>query len=414
MPLPMIREFMRREAAGGIVLMFSAFLAILVANSPLHEAYNSFLHVHFQIGFAHDSASMGDIFGFSKPLVLWINDGLMALFFLLVGLEIKREVIVGELSSLSRASLPAIAALGGILFPVLIFYLVNIYAPENMHAWAIPAATDIAFALGVLALLRSRVPATLKVLLTAIAIMDDLAAIVIIAVFYTQTLAMEAILFSLVCVVILWIMNRKGVTAVGGYLLIGWLMWVAVLKSGIHATLAGVVVAMFIPMYGKKGIKDSPLQTLEHHLSPWIAFAVVPLFGFANAGVRFIGISSEEIFNPLTLGIAAGLFFGKQLGIFSGIFLAVKLGIVPKIKGVNWKQVYAISVLGGIGFTMSLFIGEMAIYTQEGLNEMRIGILSGSLVSALLGYYLLRLTCPVQRQFKRDRDYAAIQRLNKY
>lgn len=414
MPLPMIREFMRHEAAGGIVLMISALLAILVANSPLYETYNSVLHVHFQVGLAHDGSTMGDIFGFSKPLVLWINDGLMALFFLLVGLEIKREIIVGELSSFSRASLPAIAALGGILFPVLIFYLVNHNSPENMHAWAIPAATDIAFALGVLALLRSRVPPVLKVLLTAIAIMDDLAAIVIIAVFYSHSLSMEAILFSLVCVGILWAMNRKGVLALGGYMLVGWLMWVAVLKSGIHATLAGVIVAMFIPMYGKQGIKDSPLQTLEHHLSPWIAFAVVPLFGFANAGVRFIGISSEEVFNPLTIGIAAGLFLGKQMGIFSAIFLAVKLGIVPKIKGVNWKQVYAVSILGGIGFTMSLFIGEMALYTQEGLNEMRIGILSGSLVSALLGYCLLRLTCPVQKQSQRNRDYAAIEKLNKH
>lgn len=412
--IPMIRHFMRHKASGGIVLMAATILAMLVANTPLYEYYHKFLYIHFQIGLANGSEAMGDIFGFSKPLVLWINDGLMALFFLMVGLEIKREFKVGELSTPDRIILPAIAALGGIAIPVLIFYGINYNYPEYLGAWAVPAATDIAFALSVLALLPARIPVALKVLLTALAIMDDLAAIVIIAIFYTHDLSLEALLFSLVCLGILWTMNRKGIKSLGGYLIIGWLMWVAVLKSGIHATLAGVLVAMFIPMEGKNGIKDSPLEKLEHSLAPWIAFAVVPIFGFANAGIRFVDITMEDVFSPLTIGVGAGLFIGKQLGIFSAIFFAVKSGLVPMIKGANWKQIHGISILGGIGFTMSLFIGELAIHTGKGMNELRLGIMAGSLLSAVIGYILLNNSCSeVQSDRERHREYIRLDKLNR-
>jgi NhaA family Na+:H+ antiporter len=376
-PRSALRTFMASEAAGGFVLIAAAVLALVVANSPLADAY------------------FGVLKSYLGPLSVlhWINDALMALFFLLVGLEIKREVLDGQLSTWERRALPGAAALAGMLAPALIYVAINSGDPSALRGWAIPAATDIAFALGVLALLGKRVPASLKIFLTAVAVLDDLGAIVIIALFYTSDLQLGPLIGAAGGLAFLYGLNRAGVRSLAPYLLVGAGVWVAVLLSGVHATLAGVAVALTIPLRptpGRPEAADSPLHRLEHAIAPWVAFAVVPVFGFANAGVSFAGLGIDEALAPVPLGIALGLFLGKQLGIFGAVWAMVKLGAAQLPADASWRQVYGVAILCGIGFTMSLFIGGLAFGegTTRG-DEVKIGVLAGSLLSALAGYALL-------------------------
>jgi len=384
MPIATIREFLRLEAAAGIVLVLSAVLALVMANTFLAPFYRVFLDVPVVV-------QVGALV-LAKPLLLWVNDGLMAIFFFLVGLEIKREVLQGELSSWSQASLPGFAAIGGMAAPALIFVLINLGDPQTLRGWAIPAATDIAFALGVLALLGSRVPAALKIFLLALAIMDDLGAIVIIAVFYTADMSLTSLGLAAVGIVILACFNIFGVMRLGAYLLVGLAVWVCVLKSGVHATLAGVAVAFFIPLRAKTEDGESPLEHLEHALHPWVAFAILPFFAFANAGVSLEGLTFASLLAPVPLGIAAGLFIGKQIGVFGLSYGAVRLGLAKLPQGVSWLQIYGLSFLTGIGFTMSLFIGTLAYDDLEYATGVRLGVLLGSLVSGVGGYLLLRFS----------------------
>jgi NhaA family Na+:H+ antiporter len=374
-------DFLQHEAAGGIVLMVAAAVALLAANTPLAPYYDGLLETHFSI-------KLGAL-GLDKPLLLWINDGLMAVFFFLVGLEIKRELVVGELSSWKRASLPAIAALGGMVGPALVYYAINAQSPQYLQGWAIPTATDIAFAVGVLALAGSSVPSSLKLFLLALAIIDDLGAILIIATFYTTGLSVPALTLGLLGIVALAVLNRLHVTRVAAYALVGIFTWVCVLKSGVHATLAGVATALAVPLTGKDG-EDGPAGELEHSLHPWVTFGVLPIFAFANAGVSLAGITFAKLAGPLPLGIAAGLVLGKSAGIFASSWAAIKAGIGEKPEGASWLQLFAVAVLGGIGFTMSLFIGTLAFPESDHAAEIRIGVLSGSIVSALIGYALLK------------------------
>lgn len=382
------RNFMKMEAAGGILLVIAAMVAILIANSPLFVYYDHILNgIKFRIGF-NDTLTGYDL-EIRKSILLWINDGFMAIFFFLVGLEIKREIKSGELSTRSRALLPALAAVGGMVVPALIYYFINIDTPENLNGWAIPAATDIAFALGVLGLLGSRAPVRLKILLTAIAVIDDLGAILIIAIFYTSNLAVEPLYFGAVAMVGLLLLNLRNVSSTTPYIILGIILWVAVLKSGVHATLAGVATAFFIPMTCPKNPDYSPCKHLEHALHPWVAFGILPLFALANAGVPFTGMGIHSLAEPVTLGIIAGLVVGKQLGIFSILWLTIKTGISPMPKGVNWIHLYAVSILCGIGFTMSLFIGGLAFEDVAHQASIRLGVLVGSLISATLGFAVL-------------------------
>lgn len=383
-PVSAIQEFLRLEASGGIILVAVAALALILDNSALAPLYDRLLDLPFTIG-------LGDA-ALSKPLILWINDGLMAIFFLLVGLEIKREILDGELSSPSQIALPAAAALCGMAAPALVYVAFNAGDPTALRGWAVPAATDIAFALGVLALLGSRVPASLKILLMAIAVLDDLGAIVIIAIFYTEQLSPLALGLAGLAIVALVALNRLGVRRLAPYMLVGIFLWVCVLKSGVHATLAGVTVALAIPARAD-GHGRSPLQHLEHALHPWVAYAILPIFAFANAGVSLAGISLASFAQPVALGIAAGLFIGKQVGIFVGVGLMVLLKLARMPAEATWPMIYGVAVLCGIGFTMSLFIGTLAF--DEGFAaQVRLGVLSGSILSALLGYCLLRLFLP--------------------
>ncbi len=384
-PLTAIREFLRLEAAGGIVLVCAAAVAILLANSPLAWLYDGLLAtpVVIQVG----------ALSLAKPLLLWVNDGLMAVFFFLVGLEIKREVLEGELSSFSQTALPAAGAVGGMVVPILIYLALNLDGGLALRGWAIPAATDIAFALGVLSLLGSRVPASLKVFLLALAIMDDIGAILIIALFYAGDLSLLSLGLALIGIAALVVMNRLGVTKLAGYILIGIAVWVCVLKSGIHATLAGVAIAFCIPLGRGRSGDHSPLKELEHALHPWVAFGILPVFAFANAGVSLVGLTPSALFAQVPLGIAAGLFVGKQLGVFGCVAAAVRLGWCRLPSGVNWLHVYGVALLTGIGFTMSLFIGTLAFggATETAYAaEVRIGVIGGSLLSAALGYGVLR------------------------
>lgn len=378
MRLSLLREFLKLEMAGGFLLLGAAIAALILANSPLSWLYHHLLdtRVAVQIG----ALAIG------KPLLLWINDGLMAVFFLLVGLEIKREVAEGELSSWHRASLPVVAAIGGIAAPAALYLLINFGSPETQLGWAIPTATDIAFALGVLTLLGARAPAALKVFLLALAIIDDLGAIVIIALFYTADLSLLALLLAILGVALLAALNLSGVKRLAPYILVGVAIWVCVLKSGVHATLAGVAVALFIP----RGTKaDSPLQRLEHMLHPWISFAIMPVFAFANSGVSFADVTMRDMFAPLPLGIAAGLFLGKQIGVFGASWLAIKLGLCRLPYRVSWSALYGVSLLTGIGFTMSLFIGSLAFEDTGPATSIRLGVFVGSLLSGLGGYLVL-------------------------
>jgi Na+:H+ antiporter, NhaA family len=376
-----IRALLRHAAAGGVLLLAAAVLALILDNSPLEWLYDRLLETPV-------SVRVGSL-GIDKPLLLWINDGLMALFFLLVGLELKRELLVGDLSSWRRAVLPLIAALGGMLVPALIYTAINAGHPAGLRGWAIPAATDIAFAVGVLALLGPRVPPSLKIFLLALAIIDDLGAIIIIALFYTQDLSLLALGLAVAGGVALWGLNRADVRSFTPYVLVAVVMWVCVLKSGVHATLAGVALALAIPL---RGVGEGPtmLARLEHGLQPWVKFVIAPLFAFANAGVSLTGLKLSTVLTPVPLGIAAGLFLGKQLGIFAATWLAVQLRLAEMPAGATWRQVYGTAALGGIGFTMSLFIGSLAFPDPANALAVRVGVLVGSLLSGLLGYAVLR------------------------
>jgi len=376
--LTMTKAFLDSEAAGGLILMAAAAVALIVANSPLSHSY--FESLHHYIG--------------GLSLLHWINDALMALFFLMVGLEIKREVLTGELSTWPKRALPGLAALGGVIVPAAIYLFFNRTSPETLRGWAIPTATDIAFALGVLALLGSRVPMGLKIFLTALAIIDDLAAVLIIALFYTAHLSLVMLAGAAACVIVLFILNRLHVKALWLYLLIGAVLWVFVFKSGIHATLAGVALALFIPLHTHKkdGNDDhaSPLVRLEHALHRPVAFLIVPIFGFANAGVSLAGFSPNLLLEPVPLGVALGLFLGKQLGVFTASFIAIKMRIAALPEGASWGQLYAVSILTGIGFTMSLFIGLLAFPTHpEAQDAVKIGVLAGSVLAGVIGYFVL-------------------------
>lgn len=386
--IKLLPNFFHSPLAGGLLLGLAALLALLMNNSPAEWLYDGFLTTPVAIQFG--------AFAINKPLLLWINDGLMAIFFLMVGLEIKREVLEGQLSSRAQFSLPAIAALGGVAAPALVYCLINWGGEDtaSMQGWAIPAATDIAFALGVLSLLGSRVPAGLKVCLVAIAIIDDLAAIVIIALFYTDNLSLISLGIGAVAVAILAILNRRGVMATAPYIVVGLVLWACVLKSGVHATLAGVVLAMFIPLRGKNHHGESPAKTLEHDLHAWVSIAILPIFAFANAGVSLKGLSFELLMQPITLGIAAGLFVGKQIGVLLFTSLGVALRLCKLPEGVSWRHYYGMSLLTGIGFTMSLFIGTLAFDDIEHQRAVRLGVLLGSVLSGVLGYLVLRSMCP--------------------
>ncbi|MEM9374733.1 MAG: Na+/H+ antiporter NhaA [Pseudomonadota bacterium] len=375
------KEFFKWEPSAGLLLMAAALLALIANNSIASGLYAGFLStpVEVQVGALE----------IAKPLVLWINDGLMAVFFFLVGLEIKRELLQGELSSFDKAALPVFAAIGGMVGPALVFVLLNYGSPETINGWAVPAATDIAFALGVLALLGSRVPASLKILLLAVAIIDDLGAIIIIAMFYTSNLSLMALCLAIVPFLGLILLNRSGVKTIAPYVILGTIMWVCVLKSGVHATLAGVITALAIPIHGRDEKDHSPLLKMEHGLQPWVAFMIVPIFAFANAGVSFSGLTLESMIAPLPLGIALGLFIGKQVGVFGMTFLAVKAGLAKLPESATWTQVYGLACLTGIGFTMSLFIGTLAFDNPALMNDVRLGVILGSLASGVLGVSLL-------------------------
>lgn len=383
-----LKSMFRHESAGGILLVAMACFAIALANSPLAGLYESLLAVPLQI-------RIGAL-DIAKPLLLWVNDGLMAIFFFLVGLEIKREVIEGHLSSPSQVVLPGIAAIAGIAVPALIYFSMNDLDAVAIKGWAIPSATDIAFALGVFTLFGSRVPISLKLFLLSVAIFDDMGAILIIALFYSSELSTLSLAVAGAGVAILFLLNIFSVKSQAAYVLVGVIVWVAVLKSGVHATLAGFVVACFIPLKGTKKGENPMLTRIEHSLQPWVSFAILPLFAFANAGVSLTGISVDSVLNPVPLGIAAGLFLGKQAGIFGACWLAIKLGVAKLPTGSTWLQLYAVTILCGIGFTMSLFIGSLAFETESPnyLVEVKLGVLVGSLCSAILGSVLLANSQP--------------------
>jgi len=375
-------RFVKHEAFAPVILLVAACLAFAFQNSPLSWLYDSLLHTPVTVGIG---ALMID-----KPLLLWINDGLMALFFFLVGLEIKRELVVGELSKAKHAALPFIAAVGGMAIPALIYILLNWEDPIALNGWAIPAATDIAFAVGVLALLGPRVPPALKVFLLALAIIDDLGAIIIIAFFYTANLSTVALGLAAIGVVALIVLNLRGVTRIAPYALVGIFIWVCVLKSGVHATLAGVVTALAIPLMPAPGDQRSLLVKLEENLHPWVNYGVLPIFAFANAGVSLAGMSVDKVLGPIPMGIALGLFLGKPIGIVGFSYAAIRSGLAGKPEGSNWRQMLGVAWLGGIGFTMSLFIGMLAFVDAERAADIRIGVLLGSIASAIVGYMLLK------------------------
>ena len=374
-------EFFHHEAAGGLVLVVAALVALLASNSPLEGLYDAFLHTPVGV---HAGPLTLD-----KSLLHWINDGLMAIFFFLVGLEIKRELLQGELSTFGQAALPIVAAIGGMVVPAVIYVAINTGDAAALRGWAIPTATDIAFAVGVLALLGPRIPASLKIFLLALAIIDDLGAIVIIALFYTDQLSWVSLTLAFAGLAVLWVLNARGVARLAPYLLTGLFIWVCVLKSGVHATLAGVAVALAIPLTRGSADEPSLLEQLETNLHPWVAFAVLPLFAFANAGVSLQGLALDNLLEPIPLGIAAGLFAGKAIGIFGATWIAVMGGLAGKPEGATWLHILGVAFLGGIGFTMSLFIGMLAFPDPSEAAALRLGVLTGSLLSALAGYLVL-------------------------
>lgn len=372
--LAFLSRFFAAESAGGLILMAAALAALIVANSPLADTYVSTLHIKLA----------------GLSVEHWINDGLMAVFFMLVGLEIKREMLVGQLSSWGQRALPGFAALGGMLVPALIYVAVNWGNAETLGGWAIPAATDIAFALGVLSLLGKRVPISLKIFLSALAIIDDLGAVIIIAFFYTTGLSVGMLLASLAVIVLLVVLNRLGVKKLLPYLIAGAFLWFFMLQSGIHATLAGVILALCIPLGNPDNEHSSPLLHLEEKLHPWVAFAIVPIFGFANAGVSLAGITPGNLVDPVPLGVALGLLLGKQIGVFGLAALAIRAGWAKLPEGSNWVQLYGVALLCGIGFTMSLFLGALAFPSNPHLvDEVKVGVLLGSVLAAIAGVVVL-------------------------
>lgn len=389
-----LRTFLRQEAAGGIVLMAAAALALILANTPLADGY-------FAVLAARTGPVLAPALG-PMTVKLWIDDGLMAVFFLLVGLEIKRELVDGQLANPARRRLPIIAAGAGMAVPALVYLVVTGGDAALRPGWAIPAATDIAFAIGVLALLGKRVPPALKLFLTTVAIVDDCGAVAIIALAYSHGIDAVALAVAAGVVLALFAFNRRGVVALWPYLLGFALLWWLVLRSGVHATVAGVIVAALIPVTRSRGTPDavhSPLHRLEHALSPWVAFGIVPLFAFANAGVSLAGLGPGILRQPLVIGIAAGLFFGKQAGILGAVALAERTGLARRPKGVGWTQLYGVALLAGIGFTMSLFIGGLGFPGSAALRDaVKIGVLAGSILSAVAGYLVLRYAVPLRRR----------------
>ena len=380
------RLMIQHDALGGILLVVAAIFAMLVANSGLSGFYQGFLDLPVEVKFGS--------FEIAKPLLLWVNDGLMAIFFFLVGLEVKREIIEGHLSSVEQIMLPAIGAVAGIAVPALFYLGFNWGNPDAMVAWAVPSATDIAFALGVFSLFAKQLPLSLKLFLLSVAIFDDIGAIVIIALFYSQDLSTLSLSVALVGLCVLFILNRFNVRYQAAYILVGIVVWAAVLKSGVHATLAGFALALFIPLNVKNEDGNPMLLNLEHSVQPWVAFAILPVFAFANAGIELAGITLEDLVHPVTLGVISGLFIGKQIGIFGMCWLAIKLGFAKLPKGANWLQFYGVSVLCGIGFTMSLFIGSLAF---EGVDtsyftQVKLGVLISSLLAAVWGGWLIKIS----------------------
>ncbi|SDH33505.1 Na+:H+ antiporter, NhaA family [Paraburkholderia steynii] len=376
-----ISDFLRLESAGGLLLAAAAMLALICSNTPLRVAYDELLKIPLEVRFGS--------FALAKPLLLWINDGLMAVFFLLIGLEVKREVVEGELSTPAQIVLPVVGGVGGMLVPALLFVIANRHSGA-LNGWAIPTATDIAFALAILSLLGDRVPLSLKVFLTAVAIADDLGAIVIIALFYTADLSLSMLIFSAIPIALLVALNLLKVTRIAPYMIVGVILWVLVLKSGVHATLAGVAAAFAVPLKATDAEGHAPLHRLEHNLHPWVAFAILPIFAFANAGVSFAGITFAAFSDPLTLGIAVGLFVGKSVGVCGACGALIALGAGRLPDGASWPQFAGVAALCGVGFTMSLFIGSLAFEGPEYFTPIRLGVIAGSLLSGIIGYLLLR------------------------
>lgn len=381
-----IPSFFKHESASGVLLLLTATIAIILANTPFSPYYDLLLGTPVEIRIG--------AFEIAKPLLLWINDGLMAVFFFLVGLELKREFLEGELSNVKNIVLPGIGAIGGMFIPALIYIYINKDNTAALQGWAIPAATDIAFALGILALLGSRVPASLKVFLTSVAIFDDVGAIIIIAIFYTVNISVISLVVSAFCILILFWLNRRNILSISIYIVIGMIMWASLLKSGVHATLSGVILAAFIPMQSRIDSNYSPLKSLENDLHSIVAYFILPLFAFANAGINLTGIGIQHLLHSVPLGIALGLFLGKQFGIFFFCWITIKLGLANLPRDISWTSLYGVAALCGIGFTMSLFIGSLA-FEETGVNiifDERLGILIGSLLSGTLGYLILRLS----------------------
>lgn len=381
MALPVVLErIFKHEALGGVLLMIAAIAALLVANSAWEPTYNGVLSTYLSVTYGEG--------GLSKPLILWINDGLMAIFFFLIGLELKAELLEGKLKNPRDVILPGMAAVGGMVVPALLFAYFNWGLP-SINGWAIPAATDIAFALGILALVGSRAPVSLKVFLLTLAILDDMGAIIIIAVFYTAELKIAYLLLALIPLAVMVGLNLRGSHRQGLTLALGVVLWFLVLKSGVHATLAGVVTAFCIPLTDRWG--KSPVHALEHAIEPWSKFFIIPVFAFANAGVVLTGMSVTDLFQPLPLGIALGLLLGKQIGVFGITYIIVKSGLAKLPTGANWLHIYGIACLAGVGFTMSLFIGGLSFDNPEKMNQVRVGVLSGSIISGIIGYVTLMI-----------------------
>jgi len=384
-------KFIHLESAGGILLVGAALVAILLANTPLYSLYTAFIEIPVAI-------KVGAL-EIDKPLLLWVNDGLMAVFFFLVGLELKREILEGELSDKRKIILPGLGALGGMVVPAAIYIYFNASDPVALKGWAIPTATDIAFALGVLTLLGSRVPVSLKVFLTSIAIFDDIGAILIIAFFYTSKISFTALAVSAFCILFLFLLNQRGVVKMSAYLAVGVVMWVALVKSGVHATLAGVILALFIPMRSATNPDHSPLKNMEHDLHTIVALLILPVFSFCNSGISFEGLDRQALLHDIPLGIALGLFFGKQIGVFAFCWLGIKLRVAQLPSEMSFASLYGVALLCGIGYTMSLFIGLLA-FEETGVNlifDERLGIILGSLASGILGYFILRVSLPGNR-----------------
>ena len=384
MPIEIIRKFFKLKSAAGILLLLSAITAIVIENSSLSDFYSKVLHSSISINISD--------FSIDKDLHHWINDGLMAIFFLLVGLEIKRELVQGHLSSREQFSLPAVAAIGGITVPAIIYISFNIGNEATLNGWAIPTATDIAFALGVVTLLGNRVPISLKVTLVAIAIIDDLMAIIIIASFYSSDLSLNYLIYALISTSILFLLNNRKVNNLLPFMIIGIFLWVFVLKSGIHASLAGVLLAQFIPLGVSESTDQSPLHKLEHSIEPWVNFIILPIFAFANAGVSFSGMKINLLWDPVTIGIILGLFVGKQIGVMLFTYVGSLLKICKLPSDITWRQYYGLSLVTGIGFTMSLFIGSLAFTDPEYQTSVRLGVLIASFFAGVLGYLTLRFS----------------------